>query len=410
MAFDDKRFFTFAVQKSLKVLVVTDQIIDAEYLANALDPSTPLEPGMSRPYRVERRLTSDPGGALPSDSALAGYSAVFINNVERLGDAQWSKLNTYVRQGGGLVVGIGQRTNVQDYNGPIATQVLPAKLEKSFAPRGLTNLARVEASHPIFDERYLKDLLADLANLPVVKYMTVQPEASTATIAFFADGAPALIERAFGGQGGGKSLLWTTPLSRRPRPDDANAWNELPNLLYWSFVYLMDQTVAYLSGASTQRLSYESGQDVILSLVGEPASGGYMVQGPEGNPFRVNSPENAKLLPVVGPRVIGQWSVSADGPASDHLGFSINPPARESDLSLLGTEELDPVYGKEMITFATGPDDIERATSERRIGQELFPWIMAVILLLVTAENLLANTFYRQPAEAVRTVPAANPA
>jgi hypothetical protein len=31
-----------------------------------------------------------------------------------------------------------------------------------------------------------------------------------------------------------------------------------------------------------------------------------------------------------------------------------------------------------------------------RVGHEIFPWLMVLILFLVTAENLLANRFYRE--------------
>jgi hypothetical protein len=33
-----------------------------------------------------------------------------------------------------------------------------------------------------------------------------------------------------------------------------------------------------------------------------------------------------------------------------------------------------------------------------QVGREIFPWIMFLILMLVTAEGLLANRFYRESA------------
>jgi hypothetical protein len=40
-----------------------------------------------------------------------------------------------------------------------------------------------------------------------------------------------------------------------------------------------------------------------------------------------------------------------------------------------------------------------------RLGRELFPLLMLLILLVVTTENILANTFYRE-----RTAPRSQPA
>ena len=34
-----------------------------------------------------------------------------------------------------------------------------------------------------------------------------------------------------------------------------------------------------------------------------------------------------------------------------------------------------------------------------RVGRELFPWIMMLILVVVTLEGLLANRFYRETAQ-----------
>ena len=52
--FDDVRYFTFKVQPAAKVLVVSDLAIDAEFVADALDPRTrsrPARPGRSRSSR-----------------------------------------------------------------------------------------------------------------------------------------------------------------------------------------------------------------------------------------------------------------------------------------------------------------------------------------------------------------------
>ena len=56
--FDDVRYFTFKVQPATNVLVVADDLIDAEYIANAIapDPRT-LPPGTARPFRAEKIQT-----------------------------------------------------------------------------------------------------------------------------------------------------------------------------------------------------------------------------------------------------------------------------------------------------------------------------------------------------------------
>ena len=42
-----------------------------------------------------------------------------------------------------------------------------------------------------------------------------------------------------------------------------------------------------------------------------------------------------------------------------------------------------------------------------RYGYEVFPWLMFLILMIVTLENFLANTFYKEASAAKTTAAAA---
>ena len=81
------------------------------------------------------------------------------------------------------------------------------------------------------------------------------------------------------------------------------------------------------------------------------------------------------------------------------LGFSVNYPSGEAQLSPLIESELNILFGgKDRYVLADSPETLNRAVATTRIGHELFPWLMVLILLLVTAENTLANRFYRERA------------
>ena len=47
------------------------------------------------------------------------------------------------------------------------------------------------------------------------------------------------------------------------------------------------------------------------------------------------------------------------------------------------------------------PEDVRSVVSSIRIGRELFPWLMLLILIVVTLEGVLANRFYRESARPV---------
>ena len=59
------------------------------------------------------------------------------------------------------------------------------------------------------------------------------------------------------------------------------------------------------------------------------------------------------------------------------------------------------MFGKDGYALADDADTLEKLIDVVRVGHEIFPWLMMLILLLVTAENFLANTFYKEPAPAV---------
>ena len=81
--------------------------------------------------------------------------------------------------------------------------------------------------------------------------------------------------------------------------------------------------------------------------------------------------------------------------------FSLNVPGEESDLSRVPLAEIEPLFGKDAVRAVRQGNDMQDALQ----GQwsepvELYPLLMVVLLLALALENLLANKFYRQQAEA----------
>ena len=108
--------------------------------------STPSSsPPRSTPTRARRRThdRSRSSGSGPRDfvgRSIATRSATTrassCSTSRQLDDAAWGLLNGYVREGGGLVVGLGDRCRAENYNGPIASQLLPAAARRSPVPQG----------------------------------------------------------------------------------------------------------------------------------------------------------------------------------------------------------------------------------------------------------------------------------
>ena len=399
LSFDDWRYFTFRVEPAKKVLVLSDLAIDAEFLADALDPDPNTLPGGTpRTCQVERIKAADFGAK--ARDGLKDYTCVFLNNVQRLDESDWGRLNAYVHDGGGLVVGLGDRCLPENYNGPNAGQLLPALLKVVADPDPRTSFGKVaDFTHPLF-QRYAREVEPELSRVPVSHYWVVVPSEAARALLSFADNAPALLERSFKGTKTGRVLLWTTPLARRVDSKSPSAWNEFPQ--FWPFLAVTDQTVPYMAGTTGELLNYEAGQDVILPIDSTRRFKNYLVQyeGPtQEEPDPLSPPATSDSLVIVAPQPMGQWKVTATGPDGEKgtTGFSLNPPLSETQLAPLEKADLDVLFGGEKgYLLADSAESLEHNMTKVHIGHELFPWLMFLILLIVTAENLLANKFYRE--------------
>jgi hypothetical protein len=402
MEFDDVRYFSFKVQPPMKVLIVADvatsQDLDAFFVRSALAPMPSIgsPDAVASPYKIDRETRKQ----FQDRNRLStkDYAAVFLLNVDSLTASDWGRLSTFVREGGGLVVAPGDRASADSY-GSNASGILPATLEeKKQAPAGM-NFGKMVSEHPLFN-RHPKLLDPELTAWPIYRYWSVKPTENSRTLLFYADGSPALLERAIKGPKAGHVLLWTTPLSRRADRTEAAAWNEFPNS--WAFVDIMNQTVPYLAGTASEQLNYEAGQDAVLTIDPSSKASSYSVLAPDAKTAdRISAPTTSDILPIPSLQKEGQWKVEGKGPAGSdsHLGFSVNVSPLESQVVALKKDDLNGLFGgKDNYQIANDAAELERAQTIGYIGYDLFPWLMFLILALVTAENLLANKFHRNVA------------
>lgn len=399
---DDRRYFTLDVKPPLRVLVISDRRQDANFVANAIDPA--VQPADEpRPYRVTRLLSSELTNGFKSP--LKDFACVFVLNVNSLPESVWAQLTGYVREGGGLVIGLGDRVTPASMNDAAASQLFPATLGEIVVPKDTVfTFGKANTGHPLF-ERNTKELLAELAIAPIYRYRAVKLADGSRTILSYQNNDPALIERVFPGAKTGHVLLWTTALYRRPgntEKERLESWNDFPSE-GWSFVYLMYEIVPYLAGTAGEKLTYEAGEDVHLPIDPSRRYTNYTVQWRGAKTTdRLGEPVAGASLLIPAPPNVGQWEVTASGSGpeagpSARLGFSVNPPASETVFTSLETKDLEGLFGgKDRFQLADNPDRLSKLVTETRYGRELFPLFMLLILLLVTGENILANTFYRE--------------
>jgi hypothetical protein len=112
---------------------------------------------------------------------------------------------------------------------------------------------------------------------------------------------------------------------------------------------------------------------------------------------------------VSAPEALGHYRVAfdqADGPTEK--GFSVNASPDESRLDPVSPSELTAVLGEGTFAVARSLDELREVREDVRIGRELFPWLMLLLIVLFTLEHFLANRFYKKPEAAMRDSPRAS--
>ena len=76
-------------------------------------------------------------------------------------------------------------------------------------------------------------------------------------------------------------------------------------------------------------------------------------------------------------------------------GFSVNAASEISEVHRISFAEIEQALGKDRVQLARTTDEIEIRVGLGRLGRELFPWLIGAVILVLAAEHLLANRFYR---------------
>jgi hypothetical protein len=393
LPFDDVRHFTVEVRPAPRVLVVADRQANVLHWINALDPQE------LRSERRPRYLVETIDSAALDAAPLASYGVVCLINVRELSVEGWLKLSEFVQSGGGLFVALGDRINRDAYTIEAAKTVLPARPESQAKAAAENSLAPKQFSHPIL-ARFPEWGGADFDLYPVVRYWKVVLEPAARTVIAYTSGDPALVERTFGQGKRGRSLLLSTAVHYDPNTE---FWTELPT--GWLYVALADQIMRHLSGVTETQLNHLVGAGVTVELNPEELSSLYAVTDPQGQIQRLTPDNNLAVLSVPPTQSVGNWRVDPVDPDRHAThGFSVNAPVEESSLTTVEESRLRDLLGKDRFAIARDPDTLETVVGEARVGRELFPWLMLVVLGLVAMEGYLANRFYRRPAgEAVPT-------
>lgn len=326
---------------------------------------------------------------------LANYRVVVLANVPDLADEQLSALYHYVRQGGGLIVFLGDNVQPALFNARMRQEkepLAPADLVEvvTKAEDRPTGWAVEPADHPL--ARVLAPLPSEeVAEARVMRWFRLRPgEGSRSVLKVSGRDEPLVVERPLGR---GRVVLFA-----------AAAEEEWTNMVFRPPLYplLLRGAVTYLSRQAHERPLTVS-QPLVVPL---PVS--------EERPVASVTFRDPKERTFTAPPVSRDGQTLAEVAVADQPGFyevryadtapplfaAVNVDAGESDLRGLNGDLLTEAFQGLSLRVVPEGENLEAVVRESRVGRELWKELLAAALVVLVLEGFLAWWFTRRAAAA----------
>lgn len=372
--------FALDVQDKIKILLVDGDpqtsLVQSEtfFLSRALNPAGEKDTSLFLPTVIIHDGLAT--------AALESYQVVVLCNVANLGDAAVAKLQSFVRQGGGLLIFSGDKLPADQYNQKLAS-FLPAQLrDKKFGPEaGGEKIDRVDVTHPALQGFTDALLLESLKSVRIWGY-TRASAVGKSTLISLTNGDPLLLEQK---SGNGRVVFVATSADRD--------WSDLP--LKTAFLPLLQSLTSHLAGG--KRGAIDGG-----IAVGEVKEIG-LPPGAVGKSLRVTKPNKLSAEVTVAAakdRAVaraeendraGIYRISlpagVDKDSAPQL-YAVNPPFLESRLDEISERELQ----EKLRPVRTEVIPVE-ALQEGGKRTDLALPLLALLIVTLLFEGWLAQRF-----------------
>ncbi|SFH53466.1 BatA domain-containing protein [Planctomicrobium piriforme] len=395
LTFDNTRYFTVEVSEPPPVLVLAPDAATAQAWMTALAPHDRSSAALNR-----FKPHFEPFSKLP-ELNLALFPAVTMVNCIRPTDEAWSQLGKYVEGGGGLIVILGSPDIRSDfYRRALPQQFLPG-MPDSYQSIGEWSFSITERNHPLFSIFRRLENYGSFSMFENVVYVTrfwkVTPAEGAHVLATYSDPEhwPAILERSYGK---GRSVMLTTAAHL---PDNPNQrWNNLPSPLLdaWLFLSFVEQMTDYVSRFSDERRAFLAGETPVVKIAAQPVERNFLLKQPDLRQSRLVIPPGATSVVIENISTPGHYQL-IDPDSREAVGaFSINAPPEESDLTRLTAQDLNDRLGVDRYQIAQSLEELKDRINAADLGQEIFPLLLVLVIVIFCGEHLVANRFYEQTA------------
>jgi uncharacterized membrane protein len=412
MPFNNAQFATFEIRDSRSVLIIADNTSDAR--------SWKFDAEWFKLFNCEVHTVQETKNWGNSD--FKRYPVICLVNVANPADL-WGRLTDWVQRGGGLVVvpgGEGWEPNLTSYSDAAALKLLPATFQRDNNPIKVPREKLVGVTwekllpdHPML--KLFRDWDADKSLIfeqegqepRVIGYwsLAVIPDQGTIVVHYDDDKkTPAILER---NVERGKVVMLTTSFDDKPEMRNGKAVRDWHNYTQNYFAPIFESVLlGYLAGEVDQpNFSYLPGQKVPVTFPAGSEAFNFSLFGPgigaADGAVQRESPKQATAWIDQAVTPGNYYLFEGDRATSPFAAFSINPAPQESRLSRVALKDIEEVLGPDSVLPLDYRDDLLKLLKDRWPEPvELLPWLMILVLLLLAAENLFSNLFYRRAANA----------
>jgi hypothetical protein len=281
------------------------------------------------------------------------------------------------------------------YNAPVAQAILPAAIK---GHEELAAAMKFDTSklHGAMLEPFTSPANPPLSQIEVSRRCSLASKAPDASVVLnYADGAGAILLR---NVGDGAVLLWTFS----PAPGFSNLASRE------HLVVLTMQTLRVLTADVLTPTMYQLGDTATIALPRGMRSPAATLRAPGQSGSRTLPVDVRNRAIVVPCDQVGHWTLELTEAARRVvLGFSVNTPASESDLSAMEETKLAALLPADQLTIIK--DAAQLADARLQVSQplDLMTPILICLLILMTGESFFANRFYKRAAGPVGPAPAA---
>lgn len=324
-------------------------------------------------------------------SASSAGGLLVIADASALTDRSTTKLKQYLNDGGNALIVVGAEPHVAQMRSLLnvrsATTRQPAannagntdNQPSTFRPQ---SIGRIDDTHPM-----TADTSSNWRSISVLRHLPLTSNEGDRVIVELADGTPLLIERSIGD---GRVLVLASALK--------SSWNGLAvNPL---FVAFMVGAIEHLSGFENASLDRSVGDSISVPP-------GAQLLNPAGEPIRDLSDIKRKGRVVLSER--GVYTLRST--TGTEL-LSVNTDSRESDTRPINSDKIAQwqsagtaennadTASEDQADNSTGSSTATALTDNNRHTKSLWPWLLALLLVLALCETLYSHRHLRIKREA----------